>query len=290
MTSNTAPKVGDTITTYEQLKQLPDGTVLAFNWSDRVRRFVQHVGNAVRLLNTKDGNLGHLASPEEPTLGGASYIVESIPEDDSDLESIFDSDLESIFDPEPESEPEPGWRVGQTVNTYEELRRLPEGTVITRFGLGNYHRRTIETRNGVPGLWDNMGLNLLPCLPNPHITGGVPKYTIVSLPTEASDPADELADFKRQVVEVATRFAEKHALCDVIDDALEELGLPIRNREHTVTMTVTMQIDLGRDSDPNEWDNERIAEHGRTVVEEALKNTGATVTDATTTPTAERSK
>lgn len=269
MTSNTAPKVGDTITTYEQLKQLPDGTVLAFGRAgEGANRFVLHDGATVNLFD-KDGDLRNRASAAHP-LGRVSYVVKSIPETDP--------------------EPEPEWRVGQTVDTYEDLRRLPEGTVITRPGAG-FHRRTIETRDGVLGAWDDKGRDMLPGLPT--AAGPAPfEYTIARLPvaTEASDPADDLADFKRQVVEVATRLAKEHGLCNEVDKALEELGLPIRNREHTVTMTVTMQIDLGRDSDPNEWGNERIAEHGRTVVEEALKNTGATVTDATTTPTAERSK
>jgi len=183
-------------------------------------------------------------------------------------------------------------KVGDTINTYEDLRRLPEGTVITRDADGR--RRTIETRGGVLGAWDHEGgIMLLGESGGDSFAGATPKYTIARLPvaTEASDPADDLADFKRQVVEVATRLAKEHGLCNEVDKALEELGLPIRNREHTVTMTVTVQIDLGPDSDPREWDNERIAEYGRTVVEDALENTGATVTDATTTtPTADRSK
>jgi len=263
MSSNTAPKVGDAIKTYEDLKALPDGTVLTFNRLDGASRFVQHDGDTANLLD-KDGDLRNWASAAHP-LGDVSYVVTSIPEADP--------------------EPEPEWRVGQTVDTYEELRKLPEGTVITRDADGR--RRTIETRDGVLGAWDDKGCNMLPALPT--AAGSAPwEYTITRLPaaTEASDPADDLAAFKRQVVEVATRLAEKYDLCNEVDKALEELGLPIRNRKHTVTMTVTMQIDLGPDSDPSEWDNE----HGRTIVEEALKNTGATVTDATATPTAERSK
>lgn len=206
----------------------------------------------------------------------------------TDIEDIFGDTYEPP-EPKPEPEPEPEWRAGQTVNTYEDLHKLPEGTVITRDADGR--RRTIETRGGVLGAWDHEGGNMLGRPSDNSFTGATPKYTIASLPaTEPEPDADELTAFKRRVVEVATRFAEKHALCDVIDDALEELGLPIRNREHAVTMTVTVRVDLGRDSDPNEWDNERIAEHGRTVVEDALKNTGATVTDATTAPTADRSK
>ena len=264
MSSSTAPKVGDTITTYDQLKQLPDGTVLTFNRLDGASRFVQHDGDTANLLD-KDGDLRNWASAAHP-LGDVSYVVTSIPEADP--------------------EPEPEWRVGQTVDTYEELRKLPEGAVITLPGVVR-RRRTIETRDGVLGAWDDKGCNMLPALPT--AAGSAPwEYTITRLPaaTEASDPADDLAAFKRQVVEVATRLAEKYDLCNEVDKALEELGLPIRNRKHTVTMTVTMQIDLGPDSDPSEWDNE----HGRTIVEEALKNTGATVTDATATPTAERSK
>ena len=264
MSSSTAPKVGDTITTYDQLKQLPDGTVLTFNRLDGASRFVLHDGDIVNLFD-KDGDLRNSASAAHP-LGDVSYVVTSIPEADP--------------------EPEPEWRVGQTVDTYEELRKLPEGAVITLPGVVR-RRRTIETRDGVLGAWDDKGCNMLPALPT--AAGSAPwEYTITRLPaaTEASDPADDLAAFKRQVVEVATRLAEKYDLCNEVDKALEELGLPIRNRKHTVTMTVTMQIDLGPDSDPSEWDNE----HGRTIVEEALKNTGATVTDATATPTAERSK
>lgn len=289
MTSNTAPKVGDAIKTYEDLKALPDGTALALNWADRVRRFVQHDGDTVNLFD-KDGVLRNSASPEKPALGAVFYVVRSIPEtdpNDADIEDIFGDTYEP-----PEPEPEPEWRVGQTVNTYEDLRRLPEGTVITRDADGR--RRTIETRGGVLGAWDHEGgIMLLGESGGDSFAGATPKYTIARLPvaTEASDPADDLADFKRQVVEVATRLAKEHGLCNEVDKALEELGLPIRNREHTVTMTVTVQIDLGPDSDPREWDNERIAEYGRTVVEDALENTGATVTDATTTtPTADRSK
>ena len=265
MSSSTAPKVGDTITTYDQLKQLPDGTVLTFNRLDGASRFVLHDGDIVHLFD-KAGDLRNSASAAHP-LGDVSYVVTSIPEADP--------------------EPEPEWRVGQTVDTYEELRKLPEGTVIT-LGVGVSDRRTIETRGGVLGAWDHEGVNMLGRLPNPQIIGGVPTYTIVSLPESPEDTteADELTAFKRQVVEAATRLAEKYDLGNEVDKALEELGLPIRNRKHTVTMTVTMQIDLGPDSDPSEWDNE----HGRTIVEEALKNTGATVTGATTTPTAERSE
>ena len=261
MSSSTAPKVGDTITTYDQLKQLPDGTVLTFTLEGGAQRFVLHDGDTAYLLN-KDGTRRNSASPEEPTLD-ASYTVESIPE----------------------TEPEPEWRVGQTVDTYEELRKLPEGTVITRPGAGN-RRRTIETRDGVLGAWDDEGGDMIPGLPT--AAGLAPfEYTITSLPgaipeTDPDPDADELTAFKRQVVEVATRLAKEHGLCNEVDKALEELGLPIRNREHTVTMTVTVRVVLGPDSDPNEWDNERIAEHGRRVVEEALEDLGATVTDATT--------
>ena len=55
MTSSTAPKVGDTITTYEQLKQLPDGTVLTFNPLDGASRFVLHDGDIVNLFDKDSG-------------------------------------------------------------------------------------------------------------------------------------------------------------------------------------------------------------------------------------------
>ena len=274
MTDTPIPKVGDTVTTYDQLKALPDGTVLAVDWmsADAGLRFVRHDGGRANLFDG-DGTWRNWASTEHPQLR-CSYTVKSIPETDPD--------------------PEPEWRIGQTVGTYEDLRKLPEGTVVTLgesnrrtvVTLGESNRRTIETRDGVLGAWDKLGRNMLPYLSTD--AGPAPfEYTIASLPgaTEASDPADELSAFKSQVVEVATRLAKKHALCDVIDDALEELGLPIRNRKHTVTMTVTVQVDLGRIIDLSKWDSERIAEHGRALVDGALEAaglTGTTVTDATT--------
>ena len=189
MSSSTAPKVGDTITTYDQLKQLPDGTVLTFNRLDGASRFVQHDGDTANLLD-KDGDLRNWASAAHP-LGDVSYVVTSIPEADP--------------------EPEPEWRVGQTVDTYEELRKLPEGTVITRDADGR--RRTIETRGGVLGAWDHEGgIMLLGESGGDSFAGATPKYTIARLPvaTEArahigAAPAAECRAAASKLRELAQR-------------------------------------------------------------------------------------
>ena len=80
MNSNTAPKVGDAVTTYDQLKALPDGTVLGYAWDldDTTLRFVQHDGHLVNVLDN-EGDL-FIRVNQKRTYIGTSYIVKSIPE------------------------------------------------------------------------------------------------------------------------------------------------------------------------------------------------------------------
>ena len=80
MNSNTTPKLGDAITTYDQLKALPDGTVLGYAWDldDAALRFVQHDGHLVNVLD-KDGDLCNRVN-QKRTYIGTSYIVRAIPE------------------------------------------------------------------------------------------------------------------------------------------------------------------------------------------------------------------
>lgn len=55
-------------------------------------------------------------------------------------------------------------------------------------------------------------------------------------------------EFKEKVVKVATDLAEEHDWCEVVDNALEEMGLPRRARRAEITFTVTVPLeDVPRD-------------------------------------------
>lgn len=52
-------------------------------------------------------------------------------------------------------------------------------------------------------------------------------------------------DFKREVAEVAVKYAKEHDWCSVVRDALDELGLEVPTETHTysVSGTITVEVD-----------------------------------------------
>lgn len=52
------------------------------------------------------------------------------------------------------------------------------------------------------------------------------KKAAASTPRTAAVVQREFDAFKETVREVAARYADEHDMCNVVDDALEELGLP----------------------------------------------------------------
>lgn len=98
MTDSHIPKVGDTVSTYKQLKALPSGSVLNCGRTGWGLRFVQHDGDTVKLLD-KDGDQCNRASKEYPHLG-CSYTVKSIPEPEPEPEqgtTTTDADLRAAI-------------------------------------------------------------------------------------------------------------------------------------------------------------------------------------------------
>jgi len=206
------------MTDYIDHADLPDGEHLALvRWSDGVEapRFVNR--NGYRLITAS-----HVTEWWEPSSTGpvrwepsSARIVALLHRADEcpggGWEPAEFGDTYEPPEPKPEPEPEPEWRVGQTVNTYEDLRRLPEGTVITRDADGR--RRTIETRGGVLGAWDHEGgIMLLGESGGDSFAGATPKYTIARLPvaTEArahigAAPAAECRAAASKLRELAQR-------------------------------------------------------------------------------------
>jgi hypothetical protein len=60
--------------------------------------------------------------------------------------------------------------------------------------------------------------------------------------TELDGLRQEFDEFKEQVRGTAIRYAERHDWCEAVDRALVEMGLPGRNTDWTVTLTVTGTI------------------------------------------------
>jgi len=58
----------------------------------------------------------------------------------------------------------------------------------------------------------------------------------------AARAQSELAAFKEQVVEVADQYADEHGWCNVIDKALEELGLERAPKEYRAKLTITLDV------------------------------------------------
>lgn len=103
-----APKVGDTVFSYAQIKQLPEGTFLSYTGElgNTLPRFVRHHGDIVELVD-ENGSIRNRVRPGRPYTD-VSYIVKAIPAP----------------------------KVGDTVTTYEELCKLPDGTVLGYCRLG----------------------------------------------------------------------------------------------------------------------------------------------------------
>ncbi len=143
------------------------------------------------------------------------------------------------------------FKIGDSIDNYDDLRKLPEGTVLTSKGNLTYGDRILETRNGVLGLWSGDVNHLTPlCRGETGKFSGTLHYIIKALPPETEGTANELEAFKMKVIEVATRYAKAYELCDAVDDALEELGL-FRSQKRQVTFTVALDVELPSSIEPN---------------------------------------
>ena len=242
--------IGDAIYTYDDLRKLPEGTV-----------FTAH-GNATygeRILETRDGVLGlwrgdenHLSPLSRGETGkfpgSLHYIIKELPRD-----IIKELSREEAL-------------------TLEQIRSLPHGTTLrisgctthtlgtAPDGTGWFNSYRIVERDG-----DRIGLRFAVYeegrhgplhditdateLPTTTIRGYYLKESVKQEPVES-----ELDAFKAKVVEVATRLAKEHGFCNVVDDALEEMGLPARNRKRRFEFTVTADITAGRDVDIRDID------------------------------------
>lgn len=74
----------------------------------------------------------------------------------------------------------------------------------------------------------------------------VDSNTINTLRAELANAVQELVTFKESVKEIATRYAQRHDWCGVVNEALEEMGLAPEPITYigTVTITVDFQAEL----------------------------------------------
>ena len=184
------------------------------------------------------------------------------------------------------------FKIGDSIDNYDDLRKLPEGTVLTAVGNLTSGERILETRDGELGLWDKKDAIRLSCDEGVGKFSGTLHYIIKELPEkgltldqylikELQDTADEtegtaneLEAFKVRVIEVATRYAKAYELCDAVDDALEELGL-FRSQKRQVTFTVALDVELPRSIEPNGFNSTQavfqdLEENLHDAVKEAL--------------------
>lgn len=169
------------------------------------------------------------------------------------------------------------FKIGDSIDNYDDLRKLPEGTVLTKHDKWvSGEERILENRDGKLGLWNERGSNILTLLTRGEIGkfSGSLHYIIKELPPETEGTANELEAFKMKVIEVATSYAKAYELCDVVDDALEELGL-FRSQKRQVTFTVALDVELPRSIEPNGFNStpavfQDLEENLHDAVKEAL--------------------
>ena len=168
------------------------------------------------------------------------------------------------------------FKIGDSIDNYDDLRKLPEGTVLTARSNLTSGDRILETRNGVLGLWSGDKNRLTPlCRGETGKFDGILHYIIKALPPETEGTADEFEAFEMKVIEIATRYATKCR--DVVDDALEELeelGL-FRIQKRQVTFTVALDVELPRSIEPNGFNStpavfQDLEENLHDAVKEAL--------------------
>ncbi|WP_131819502.1 hypothetical protein [Mycobacteroides abscessus] len=93
---------------------------------------------------------------------------------------------------------------------------------------------------------------------------GAPESSqMTALEAENEGLAAEVRDLRRQlsvsglrlnqIVEAAHRLADEYDWCSVFDDFCEEHGLPLRTRDYTVSVSVTLSLELVK--------NARSADH-----------------------------
>jgi predicted nuclease with TOPRIM domain len=94
-----------------------------------------------------------------------------------------------------------------------------------------------------------------------------------SLERRLSYAGPELAAFKKRVVEVASKYADDHGWCGIIDQALEELGLERERVTYLATLTVTVcfraELDPGRDLPSSDWVRESMQTY---AIEQAVRD------------------
>ena len=254
-------KIGDAIYTYDDLRKLPEGTVFTAE------------GNIIsgdRILETRNGVLG-LWSGDENLLtllsrgqrgkfsGNIHYIIKKLPREEA--------------------------------LTLDEIRSLPHGTELRTSGSSTHALGTAPDGTGwfnsyriVERDGDRIGLRFV-CgdgspgplhditddtrLPITIIKGYYLKESVKQEPVES-----ELDAFKAKVVEVATRLAKEHGFCNVVDDALEEMGLSARNRKRRLEFTITADITASRDVDINNIDGNvtiNLLDHIVDAIRESLR-------------------
>ncbi len=83
-----------------------------------------------------------------------------------------------------------------------------------------------------------------------------------------------LAEFKEKVVEVASGYAQEHGWCDVIDDALRELGLERKAKKYSGTLTIVVsfeaELEPGKETPSRQWVRDSVSVDTESI-EGALK-------------------
>ncbi len=108
---------------------------------------------------------------------------------------------------------------------------------------------------------------------------GAPESSqMTALEAENEGLAAEVRDLRRQlsvsglrlnrIVEAAHRLADEHDWCSVFDDFCEEHGLPLRTRDYTVSVSVTLSLELVQ--------NARSADHLRSdIIDDIVSEIGS---------------
>lgn len=256
-------KIGDSIDNYDDLRKLPEGTVLTAH--DKYNS----IGD--RILETRDGKLGlwnergsnSLGSLTRGQIGKLSrslhYVIKELPEEPLTLDQI-------------RSLPH-GTKLRMSGCSSHFYGSAPDGTgwfsdhrIVEHDGSHVGLRQAFPSGTTSENVLDITNMTTLPLWNHSHIKG----FYLIEEPEET---VNELDAFKAKVVEVATRYAKAYEMCDVVDDALEELGLS-RNRKRRLVFTITADITVDRDVDINNIDGNvtvNLLDHVADAIRESLR-------------------
>ena len=260
-------KIGDSIDNYDDLRKLPEGTVLTAR---------SNLTSGDRILETRNGVLG-LWSEDKNRLaplcrgetgkfpGILHYIIKELPEKGLTLDQI-------------RSLPH-GTTLRISGCTTHALGTAPDGTGwFSDYRIVEHHGSQISLRQvfsggGSAGVLDITNITEFPS--GYYIKGFYLMEELEDTADESEGTANELEAFKMKVIEVANRYATtRRKWCDVVDDALEELGL-FRSQKRQVTFTVALDVELPRSIEPNGFNStpavfQDLEENLHDAVKEAL--------------------